>query len=63
MDDGRLTDAQGRTVSFKDTILIMTSNAGFSDKLLEDGKVVEQGKHADLVKKQGAYFRLFESQL
>lgn len=39
MDDGRLTDAQGRTVSFKDTILIMTSNAGFSDKLLEDGKV------------------------
>ncbi|MCI5775422.1 MAG: AAA family ATPase [Aerococcus sp.] len=28
MEDGRLTDAQGRTVSFKDTILIMTSNAG-----------------------------------
>ena len=28
LDDGRLTDAQGRTVSFKDTIIIMTSNAG-----------------------------------
>lgn len=28
LDDGRLTDAQGRSVSFKDTIIIMTSNAG-----------------------------------
>lgn len=28
LEDGRLTDAQGRTVSFKDTIIIMTSNAG-----------------------------------
>ncbi len=26
MDDGRLTDGQGRTVSFKNTVLIMTSN-------------------------------------
>ncbi|WP_205029860.1 ATP-dependent Clp protease ATP-binding subunit [Streptococcus porcinus] len=30
LDDGRLTDGQGRTVSFKDTIIIMTSNAGTS---------------------------------
>ncbi|MEG0286192.1 MAG: AAA family ATPase [Vagococcus sp.] len=28
LDDGRLTDAKGRTVSFKDTLIIMTSNAG-----------------------------------
>jgi ATP-dependent Clp protease ATP-binding subunit ClpE len=28
LEDGRLTDAQGRTISFKDTIIIMTSNAG-----------------------------------
>ncbi|WEV60965.1 AAA family ATPase [Streptococcaceae bacterium ESL0729] len=28
LDDGRLTDAQGRTISFKDAIIIMTSNAG-----------------------------------
>ncbi|KXT79240.1 ATP-dependent Clp protease ATP-binding subunit [Streptococcus sp. DD13] len=28
LDDGRMTDGQGRTVSFKDTIIIMTSNAG-----------------------------------
>lgn len=31
LDDGRLTDAQGHTVSFKDTIIIMTSNAGSTD--------------------------------
>ena len=30
LDDGRLTDGQGRTVSFKDTIIIMTSNMGSS---------------------------------
>lgn len=30
LDDGRLTDAQGRTVSFKNTIIIMTSNVGIS---------------------------------
>lgn len=28
LDDGRLTDAQGNTVSFENTIIIMTSNAG-----------------------------------
>lgn len=31
LDDGRLTDSQGRTVSFKNTIIIMTSNVGVSD--------------------------------
>src|SRR5213075_979971 len=30
MDDGRLTDGQGRTVDFKNTVLIMTSNIGAS---------------------------------
>ena len=34
LDDGRITDSQGRTVDFKNTILIMTSNIG-SDYLLE----------------------------
>ena len=53
MDDGRLTDAQGRTVSFKDTILIMTSNAGYSDNLLKDGKV-DQDK---LISALENYFR------
>ncbi len=31
LDDGRMTDSQGRVVSFKNTIIIMTSNAGVSD--------------------------------
>ena len=33
LDDGRLTDAQGRTVDFKNTVLIMTSNIGSQDIL------------------------------
>ncbi|MDK6679859.1 ATP-dependent chaperone ClpB [Aerococcus sp. UMB8608] len=37
LDDGRLTDGQGRTVDFKNTIIIMTSNLG-SDILLEDSE-------------------------
>jgi ATP-dependent Clp protease ATP-binding subunit ClpB len=37
LDDGRLTDSQGRTVDFKNTVLIMTSNLG-SQGLVADGK-------------------------
>lgn len=37
LDDGRLTDSQGRTVSFKDTIIIMTSNAGSGDAVSSVG--------------------------
>ncbi|MGD6833618.1 AAA family ATPase [Sutcliffiella halmapala] len=37
MEDGRLTDSQGRTVSFKDTVIIMTSNAGVTDKRITVG--------------------------
>ena len=40
LDDGRITDSQGRTVDFKNTILILTSNLG-SDVILED---LEQGR-------------------
>jgi len=44
LDDGRLTDAQGRTVNFKNTVIIMTSNIG-SQHLLEgittDGEIEE----------------------
>ncbi len=38
LDDGRVTDSQGRTVDFKNTVIIMTSNLG-SELLLEDGGV------------------------
>ncbi|MCG7336515.1 ATP-dependent Clp protease ATP-binding subunit [Sporosarcina sp. ACRSM] len=37
MEDGRLTDSHGRTVSFKDTVIIMTSNAGTGDKKVNVG--------------------------
>ena len=42
LDDGRITDSQGRTVDFKNTILIMTSNIGSSyllDGIGEDGSI------------------------
>jgi ATP-dependent Clp protease ATP-binding subunit ClpB len=38
LDDGRLTDSQGRTVDFKNTIVIMTSNLG-SQKILESASL------------------------
>ncbi|TKD68768.1 ATP-dependent Clp protease ATP-binding subunit [Pseudalkalibacillus hwajinpoensis] len=37
LDDGRLTDSQGRTVSFKDTVIIMTSNAGTAERKITVG--------------------------
>ena len=42
LDDGRLTDSQGRTVDFKNTILIMTSNLGSDlllDQVTDDGQI------------------------
>ena len=32
LDEGRITDAQGRTVNFENTVIVMTSNAGSSDR-------------------------------
>ncbi len=45
LDDGRLTDSQGRTVSFKDTIIIMTSNAGQGIKTASVGFAAENNKN------------------
>ncbi len=49
LDDGRITDSQGRTVDFKNTILILTSNLG-SDIILESigesGDIQEEGREA-----------------
>jgi ATP-dependent Clp protease ATP-binding subunit ClpB len=59
LDDGRITDSQGRTVDFKNTIIIMTSNIG-SEFLLEginqDGEIKAEAEAAvmDLLK---SYFR------
>ena len=47
LDDGRLTDSQGRTVNFKNTIIIMTSNIGSTyliDGLKEDGTIDEENR-------------------
>ena len=47
LDDGRLTDNQGRTVDFKNTIIIMTSNIGSSqliENMTEDGTIPEDVK-------------------
>ena len=49
LDDGRITDSQGRTVDFKNTILIMTSNIGSSyllDGIAEDGTIEEDARAA-----------------
>ena len=43
LDDGRLTDGQGRTVDFKNTILILTSNLG--SQALTDPTLDERGRH------------------
>ncbi len=47
LDDGRITDSQGRTVDFKNTIIILTSNLGSEyllDGIGEDGSVAESAK-------------------
>ena len=47
LDDGRITDSQGRTVDFKNTIIILTSNLGSSyllDGINEDGEISEHAK-------------------
>jgi len=49
LDDGRVTDAQGHTVDFKNTVIIMTSNIG-SQYLLEEG-VTDEGEIRDEARK------------
>ncbi len=49
LDDGRITDSQGRTVDFKNTILIMTSNIGASyllEGIQEDGSISRESEKA-----------------
>ncbi len=46
LDDGRITDSQGRTVDFKNTVIVMTSNLGSSYILegIEDGRISDQAR-------------------
>ena len=49
LDDGRITDSQGRTVDFKNTILIMTSNIGSAhllDRIDENGNISKDAEEA-----------------
>ena len=49
LDDGRITDSQGRTVDFKNTIIILTSNLGSQyllDGIGEDGEITPEAKEA-----------------
>ncbi|GAA1740632.1 ATP-dependent chaperone ClpB [Luedemannella helvata] len=51
LDDGRLTDAQGRTVNFRNTVIIMTSNIGSAyllDGVTADGEITEEARGAVL---------------
>ena len=59
LDDGRITDSQGRTVDFKNTILIMTSNIGSSyllDGIEEDGTIRPESQAA-VMEDLRAHFR------
>ena len=59
LDDGRLTDGKGRTVSFRDVIIILTSNLG-SDIIMnginENGKLKE-GTEEEVIKNMKKYFK------
>jgi ATP-dependent Clp protease ATP-binding subunit ClpB len=55
LDEGHLTDSQGRTVSFKNCIVIMTSNIG-SDIILQAGDITEKMR-GDIEKLLHTYFR------
>ncbi|MGO4886215.1 AAA family ATPase [Anaerobacillus sp. MEB173] len=60
MEDGRLTDSQGRVVSFTETIIIMTSNAGVGSKKLGPigfGKDEQQEVESNIIDKIGNYFK------
>lgn len=58
LDDGRLTDSQGRTVSFKDTLIIMTSNAGTGVQEANVGfGAILSGKTHSVLGKLSDYFK------
>lgn len=58
MDDGRLTDSQGRTIDFKNTIIIMTSNAGTSgvEANVGFGATIE-GTQQSILNQLGDFFK------
>ncbi|MDQ0219712.1 ATP-dependent Clp protease ATP-binding subunit ClpE [Peribacillus cavernae] len=58
LEDGRLTDSQGRTVNFKDTVIIMTSNAGTAEKRKVMGFGTNSAvEEATILQSLGSYFK------
>nr|WP_295970171.1 ATP-dependent Clp protease ATP-binding subunit [uncultured Bacillus sp.] len=58
LEDGRLTDSQGRTVSFKESVIIMTSNAGVSMKTIQMGFEKNQSdQESNLLSSLGQFFK------
>ncbi|MCM2533579.1 ATP-dependent Clp protease ATP-binding subunit [Neobacillus pocheonensis] len=58
LEDGRLTDSQGRTVSFKETVIIMTSNAGVSKKSVHVGFGTNEAmEEASILDSLGGFFK------
>ncbi|MDR6998106.1 ATP-dependent Clp protease ATP-binding subunit [Neobacillus niacini] len=58
LEDGRLTDSQGRTVSFKDTVIIMTSNAGVGYKPIHVGFGTSEAiEEASILDSLGSFFK------
>ena len=59
LDDGRITDSQGRTVNFENTIIIMTSNAGSerSNNLMGFGKSTDQAEKEKAIKALEEFLR------
>jgi ATP-dependent Clp protease ATP-binding subunit ClpB len=60
MDDGRLTDGQGRTVDFKNTVVIMTSNLGSAfiiERTVAEGGTVDEGTRRQVMEALREHFR------
>lgn len=57
LEDGRLTDSHGRTVNFKDTVIIATSNAGVTEKKITVGFGAESTPPATVMNSLTSYFK------
>ncbi len=57
MEDGQLTDSHGRTVSFKDTVIIMTSNAGTGEKQINVGFNRDEHESVQTLENLSDYFK------
>ncbi len=59
LDDGRITDSQGRTIDFKNTIIIMTSNIGSQELLdgIDENGMIKPGCEAEVMNELRSHFR------